>query len=460
MKTESEMDVASPAEHLAGMEMDTSGTAYQNVAEYQGNTAHEPTCTPPADEDEAIIYGELIVLGTNGQLPGGDRGRRKSCFTLRKKKEATGVKPSDQHQVFPRASQSQTFNSKEHHSVSYTLPRNVVVVPYVHDPGTDMFQIGRSTEEPIDFVVMDIFPGTSIPTHQRSQQPQQSTISRFACRIVCDRNPPYTARIYAAGFDTSMNIVLGEKAPKWTIDKDGKRIFDGLTTNGVLIMQPKNGFSQSSEPTQWKETSVCGDIYRLRESRSAQMPGAKVDGDNNVLVNGTLIDLCGATLLWRSSSNVDCMPTPRHIDQLIHNLNLGRPQCPVGLTTLAFPRRNRATRETEKQPWVYLECGHVHGRIEWGNRGEEERMCPLCRSVGKYVPLWIGNEPAFYVDTGSPTHCFIPCGHVCSAKTALYWSRTALPHGTQAYNAACPFCATPLEGDPGYKKLIWQQPVD
>jgi len=34
-------------------------------------------------------------------------------------------------------------------------------------------------------------------------------ICRFACRIVCDRKPPYTARIYAAGFDPAMNIILG-----------------------------------------------------------------------------------------------------------------------------------------------------------------------------------------------------------------------------------------------------------
>jgi pellino protein len=37
----------------------------------------------------------------------------------------------------------------------------------------------------------------------------QSTISRYACRIVISRHPPYTARIYAAGFDGSKNIFLG-----------------------------------------------------------------------------------------------------------------------------------------------------------------------------------------------------------------------------------------------------------
>ena len=40
-----------------------------------------------------------------------------------------------------------------------------------------------------------------------------STISRFACRVVCERNPPYTARIYAAGFDSSKNIFLGVSGP-------------------------------------------------------------------------------------------------------------------------------------------------------------------------------------------------------------------------------------------------------
>jgi len=37
----------------------------------------------------------------------------------------------------------------------------------------------------------------------------QSTISRFACRILVDRKPPYTARVFAAGFDSSRNIFLG-----------------------------------------------------------------------------------------------------------------------------------------------------------------------------------------------------------------------------------------------------------
>lgn len=67
-------------------------------------------------------------------------------------------------------------------------------------------QIGRSTESPIDFVVTDTVAGG-----QEGEETliTQSTISRFACRVVCERDPPYTARIYAAGFDSSKNIFLG-----------------------------------------------------------------------------------------------------------------------------------------------------------------------------------------------------------------------------------------------------------
>lgn len=77
---------------------------------------------------------------------------------------------------------------------------------YDLDPETDMFQIGRSSEDPIDFVVMDTIPGD---LRSNSAIAQQSTISRFACRIIVDRNPPYTARIFAAGFDVGKNIFLG-----------------------------------------------------------------------------------------------------------------------------------------------------------------------------------------------------------------------------------------------------------
>ena len=75
-------------------------------------------------------------------------------------------------------------------------------------------QIGRSTESPIDFVVTDTIAGG----HEGEDTPiTQSTISRFACRVVCERHPPFTARIYAAGFDSSKNIFLGVITSQRTI---------------------------------------------------------------------------------------------------------------------------------------------------------------------------------------------------------------------------------------------------
>ena len=101
----------------------------------------------------------------------------------------------------------QLITDHNQHSVSFTLNRSqAIIVQYDHDDDTDMYQIGRSSESPIDFVVMDTVPGA-----KRAEDcvVTQSTISRFACRILVDRNPPHTARIYAAGFDSGKNIFLG-----------------------------------------------------------------------------------------------------------------------------------------------------------------------------------------------------------------------------------------------------------
>lgn len=41
-----------------------------------------------------------------------------------------------------------------------------------------------------------------------------------------------------------------------------------------------------------------------------------------------------------------------------------------------------------------------------------------------------------------------------------YWANVAIPHGTNGFDAVCPFCATPLVGYPGYVRLIFQDNVD
>lgn len=90
-------------------------------------------------------------------------------------------------------------------------------------------QIGRSSEEPIDFVVADTVPGnlnkssvnrTSSCSSNGGQvmavgRVAQSTISRFACRLLVERDSlPARAYVYAAGFDSSRNIFLGVRHSK------------------------------------------------------------------------------------------------------------------------------------------------------------------------------------------------------------------------------------------------------
>ncbi|XP_044304666.1 E3 ubiquitin-protein ligase pellino homolog 3 isoform X1 [Varanus komodoensis] len=406
---------------------------------------------------EPVKYGELIVLGYNGSLPNGDKGRRRSRLALFKRPKANGVKPDVVHHIStPLVSKALT--NKGQHSISYTLSRShSVIVEYTHDSETDMFQIGRSTESMIDFVVTDTTPGTNSAIDAQSAQ---STISRFACRVICERTPPYTARIYAAGFDASRNIFLGERAAKWRTP-DG--LMDGLTTNGVLVMHPNGGFNEDSTPGVWREISVCGNVYALRDSRSAQQRGKLVESESNVLRDGSLIDLCGATLLWRTSGGLLRTPTLQQLEALRQEVNAARPQCPVGFGTLAFPSLAQRGVVEKQQPWAYLHCGHVHGFHTWGCRKEKgglERECPLCRRAGPYVPLWLGCEAALYLDAGRPTHAFCPCGHVCSAKTVQYWAQIPLPHGTHAFHAACPFCGTWLAGRQGFVRLIFQGPLD
>ncbi|XP_023697411.1 E3 ubiquitin-protein ligase pellino homolog 1b [Paramormyrops kingsleyae] len=419
---------------------------------------------PTASTKAPVKYGELIVLGYNGSLPNGDRGRRKSRFALFRRPKANGVKPSTVHVACtPQAAKA--ISNKDQHSISFTLSRaQTVVVEYTHDSSVDMFQVGRSTESPIDFVVMDTVPGSPAgggSCEGGDLQTVQSTISRFACRIMCQRSPPHTARIYAAGFDSSKNIFLGEKAAKWKTS-DGQ--MDGLTTNGVLVMHPRNGFTEDSKPGVWREISVCGNVFTLRETRSAQQRGKMVENETQELVDGSLIDLCGATLLWRTAEGLSRTPTLKHLEALRLEINAARPQCPVGLNTLAFPSMRRKDVVDEKQPWVYLRCGHVHGYHDWGNRAEQapsgQRECPMCRTRGPYVPLWLGCEAGFYLDAAPPTHAFSPCGHVCSEKTATYWGQIPLPHGTHTYHAACPFCAQQLNGEQAYIRLIFQGPLD
>jgi len=71
-------------------------------------------------------------------------------------------------------------------------------------------------------------------------------------------------------------------------------VIDGLTTNGILLLHLKGPFvGGNSKVLPWREVSVNGGLYTMRESRSAPQKGSKVDLEMNVLEDGSMIDLCG-----------------------------------------------------------------------------------------------------------------------------------------------------------------------
>ena len=77
------------------------------------------------------------------------------------------------------------------------------------------------------------------------------------------------------------SIFSGEKATKW---ETGENEVDGLTTNGVLIMHPKGQFCPyegcpDPKPGIWREISVGGNVFGLRESRSAAAQGPPVHSE-------------------------------------------------------------------------------------------------------------------------------------------------------------------------------------
>lgn len=151
--------------------------------------------------------------------------------------------------------------------------------------------------------------------------------------------------------------------------------------------------------------------------------------------------------------------TKRDLEKLVDEINAGRPQCPVGLNTLVIPRKV-TLGEHVNQPYVYLNCGHVQGKLfgsasdfefpeklpqrsqsrlhliknpdlcfktfrlppsghhDWGqDKASGGRRCPMCLDSGPVVTLCMGIEPAFYVDSGPPTYAFNPCGHMATEKT-------------------------------------------
>ncbi|KAJ0396010.1 hypothetical protein ATCC90586_003458 [Pythium insidiosum] len=221
------------------------------------------------------------------------------------------------------------------------------VTEYALDETLDMFQIGRSPRPPNDVIV----PGPRVGS--------SGTISRFAARIVCSREPPYEFRLFASGFDHQRRMVTAGHAWKrcggcgdWFkrltephgclaallssrenqdddahadnqreerdretqhVDvelTDASRVpIDGLTKNGVRVWLP--------EQRKWYEVSVNGNLYEILPraaapdaARSDPVTSARHTAFNRpksgcadfpaLLTDGAIIDLGGVQLLFQS----------------------------------------------------------------------------------------------------------------------------------------------------------------
>ncbi|CAD5225881.1 unnamed protein product [Bursaphelenchus okinawaensis] len=429
-------------------------------------------------------YGEFILLGYNGPPDSANKSRsngrqHRSKLSFRVRDQPNGIKKSGVSETKQNPLHNDAVKDSSKHVVSYLYYKgHAVLVEYEIDQQKDMFQIGRSSEPQIDFTIVDTWIGASNPGgvlnpigQHRNQKAKaitakgdkqvSSTISRYACRILADRDEPNKCYVYAAGFDTSRNIFLGEKATKWQ-KKNGE--FDGLTTNGVLILHPNRNIDTENQKEMytWREVSVDGEIYTLRETRSSTKRGDLVMEESNQLQDGTLIDLCGATLLWRSAEGLKQSPSTAELERRLDELNAGKPQCPVNLNTLIIPRKRTTKSSTNsKQPYVYLRCGHVQGKHNWGvtQNGASECAfkCPICLLESDAIlQLTMGMESAFHLDSDSLDYAFNPCGHVASKATVNYWSRIPLPHGTNSFYPVCPFCTTLLDLKKPSVRLIFQ----
>lgn len=413
-------------------------------------------------DPNAPIYGELIVLGTNGSLPcPAISSKMSNSFILRKQHKATGVSvitrdPRDMDSLSRKSTHTVTINKSSSASS---------VTEYGHDPNTDLFQIGRSADSAIAFVVVETVSG---PDGKRNYK-SNSTVSRYACRIQCERKPPYSARLYAAAFDTRGRIQLSANAPMWqTVSGE----HDGLTTNGVAFMRPVGIFESGVAPSEWREVSVMGNVLKLREQRSSRNPGASVPEETNILTDGCLVDLCGITLMWRTAIGLAQGPSQTILREHRRALNEKSPQCPVNLLTLHFRSGSgvsavsaetvtdldQAVAASSREPWVYLSCGHVYSQHDWKAGPEEsnkQRTCPLCRKVGPYVKLDLGRETGFFIDDGPLSHAFVPCGHVTTEKTTKYWVNVRIPHLASEWSSRCPFCTAALDKNTPTVKLLF-----
>ncbi|KAI6228913.1 hypothetical protein M3Y99_01170900 [Aphelenchoides fujianensis] len=464
----------------------------------------------PTDEAaEQCAYGDLILLGYNGSSDSGssDSGARpnshgrkhRSKMTLKRREVGNGIRKGESVQITANPKQAPAVQDASRHVVSYSYNKShTVLVEYVADETKDMFQ----ATNPLRSSYVRLFEGWTIvggpnrlhdrrhvagggrerrPLARRQQQPaDHEAARRRRCRpaaidFVDDFALQLPNSVRSGGPDEGVRLcgrlrLVAQHFPRGEGDQ--------MAAQERRMRRPHNQRRPHSPPESEHggrepcgDVSVDGSIYSLRETRSSNKRGSLVFEETNQLQDGTLIDLCGATLLWRSAEGLKNSPSRELLERRLDELNAGKPQCPVNLNTLIVPRKKCMRTNSSRQPYVgsdaaseqraHLQVPDLHDRIEAGTPafyGQESTNVSLvyCGALGM--------ESAFHLDLDTLDYAFNPCGCTVSYATARYWSRIPLPHGTNSFHPVCPFCTTLLAIEPPfngalprpYVKLIFQ----
>ena len=168
------------------------------------------------------------------------------------------------------------------------------------------------------------------------------------------------------GFNEKNVIHLDDNNHK--IKNTNDNSFDVLTSFGVKLWNPK--------VQKWAEVSFKGNLYSIR--KNINEPGCLIDDQmTNELIDGSIIDLCGVSLLFLKSNHDNHSLNP---EQIINEINALRPQCPVQLHPVMFqyvnPRQRaiRAIKNLEVSMIGYQIPGCLHvPAVDYSDIEEQHR---------------------------------------------------------------------------------------
>ncbi|XP_065185121.1 E3 ubiquitin-protein ligase pellino homolog 2-like [Sycon ciliatum] len=420
---------------------------------------------------KGMIYGELTLLGTS-ICPEAISSIKKT-FTLRKREHPNGLAPLRDNVTNNNTGRKQPFTL----TVCFSETDKSEVL-FGYDRDCDMFQIGRSVSSQIDYRVLDTISHPSKESYQRHVA-TGSKVSRYALRIQVSRKPPHIARIFAAGFDSNNRIFIGDHAPQWRTPP----FADGMTTNGVFISHPAR---DEKGERKWSEVSVLGKTYGMRTYKSDTADkveitcGKRCRETDNVLRDGTLIDIFGAMLIYRTRAGMSRHPSNKVLAAMCCAVRLCRPICPIGLHSIKIDTTEVTEADVRyaelqlgwksdssssaldqislKTAAAFTKCGHVVGAGRWtGNLAFSiwDTVCPLCKQKSRQYPIRFCGDPGIYVNSDMPLCMFVPCGHSVSYSTAKLWS--SISHPQRFDNSPfCPTCLKPLDNQQPFVRLHFQ----